>query len=141
MLLQNSLEPTKYAHLHLTYIRQKEFYIIITIMGRTIFLSHIVIYLYFSPIFSKNIKKKSQRGQSDKNSKYLAIYRQNSEIIYFIVFHINMEKYAILAFFSVGWFKSITVLFFLLFYNALNLNNQKILCLPSIFQFGRKLGF
>ena len=31
--------------------------------------------------------------------------------------------------------------FFLLFYNDLDLNNQKILCLPSIFQFERKLGF
>jgi hypothetical protein len=29
----------------------------------------------------------------------------------------------------------------LLFYNALDLNNQKILCLPSIYQFERKLGF
>ena len=29
----------------------------------------------------------------------------------------------------------------LLFYNALDLSNQKILCLPSIFQFDRKLGF
>ena len=29
----------------------------------------------------------------------------------------------------------------MLFYNALDLNNQKILCLPSIFQFDRKLGF
>jgi hypothetical protein len=29
----------------------------------------------------------------------------------------------------------------LLFYNALDLNNQKILWLPSIFQFERKLGF
>ena len=32
-------------------------------------------------------------------------------------------------------------IFFLLFYNALDLNNQKILWLPSIFQFDRKLGF
>ena len=32
-------------------------------------------------------------------------------------------------------------LIFLLFYNDLGLNNQKILCLPSIFQFERKLGF
>ena len=31
--------------------------------------------------------------------------------------------------------------FFLLFYNDLDLNNQKILCLPSIFQFERKVGF
>ena len=31
--------------------------------------------------------------------------------------------------------------FFLLFYNNLDLNNQKILWLPSIFQFERKLGF
>ena len=31
--------------------------------------------------------------------------------------------------------------FFLLFYNNLDLNNQKILGLPSIFQFERKLGF
>ena len=30
---------------------------------------------------------------------------------------------------------------FLLFYNALDLNNQKILCLPSIYEFERKLGF
>ena len=29
------------------------------------------------------------------------------------------------------------VLFFLLFYNALDLNNQKILCLPSIYEFER----
>ena len=33
------------------------------------------------------------------------------------------------------------VLFFLLFYNALDLNNQKILWLPSIYEFERKLGF
>ena len=33
------------------------------------------------------------------------------------------------------------VLIFLLFYNDLDLNNQKILCLPSIFQSERKLGF
>ena len=32
-------------------------------------------------------------------------------------------------------------IFFLLFYNAFDLNNQKILCLPSIYQFERKLGF
>ena len=36
-----------------------------------------------------------------------------------------------------GW----NVLIFLLFYNALNLNNQTILCLPSIYQFERILGF
>ena len=29
----------------------------------------------------------------------------------------------------------------MLFYNDLDLNNRKILCLPSIFQFERKLGF
>ena len=33
------------------------------------------------------------------------------------------------------------VLIFLLFYNDLDLNNQKSLCLPSIFRFERKLGF
>ena len=33
------------------------------------------------------------------------------------------------------------VLILLLFYNDLDLNNQKTLCLPSIFQFDRKLGF
>ena len=33
------------------------------------------------------------------------------------------------------------VLGFLLFYNDLDLNNQKILYLPSIYQFERKLGF
>ena len=33
------------------------------------------------------------------------------------------------------------VLIFLLFYNDLDLNNQKILCLPSIFQFERKVSF
>ena len=32
-------------------------------------------------------------------------------------------------------------LIFLLFYNDLDLNNQKKLWLPSIFQFERKLGF
>ena len=36
-----------------------------------------------------------------------------------------------------GW----NVLIFLLFCNALDLNNQTILCLPSIHQFERKLGF
>ena len=30
---------------------------------------------------------------------------------------------------------------FLLFYNAFDLNNQKILCLSSIYQFDKKLGF
>ena len=33
------------------------------------------------------------------------------------------------------------VFVFFLFYNSLDLNNQKILCLPSIYQFERKLGF
>ena len=31
--------------------------------------------------------------------------------------------------------------YFLLFYNALDLNNQKILWLPSTYQFERKMGF
>ena len=31
----------------------------------------------------------------------------------------------------------VEMFYFLLFYNALDLNNQKILCLPSIYQFER----
>ena len=65
---------THYAHLHLTYIRQKEFYIIITIMGRTIFSSHIVIYSYFfSHTFSNKFQDKVTK--SDEILKYLEIYK------------------------------------------------------------------
>ena len=35
----------------------------------------------------------------------------------------------------------VEMVFFLLFYNALDLNNQKILCPPSIYLLERKLGF
>ena len=41
----------------------------------------------------------------------------------------------------VAKFKWMKCFIFFAFYNDLHLNNQKILCLPSIYQFERKLGF
>ena len=65
-------------------------------------------------------------------------------------FHLIIKKNHMLFYFLAGsretqqisqsaW--SAVLSFILLFYDALDLNNQKILWLPSIFQFESKLGF
>ena len=72
-------------------------------------------------------------GPKIRRGYYLS--SNNAGTVFDIIWYVlNFEAYG-------PTLNSWNVLFFLLFYNAFNLNNQKILCLPSIYQFERKLGF